>query len=533
MDGDSTHHMPGASFEHLVALTPTPPRVVGTRSSQVLELPKLSKGEARVGWTHRYVHNRRQAGALALYGLLCGLSFWWKCSLFPWEPLVGYGMCIAKGSAQVVVVNCCVALLLLSRSILHFIKAKPFLWRIFPLEDHMVLHKISGGVMCLSALVHTSAHVANLVNTYSADPTELQSSYYVRHIPLFLVGLPPFGNVVRAIPMWTGIVLLVLLFIALPPSLLPSVRRRFHNVFWCTHLFLIPFLIVTCFHGATGWFQMPQAFLWIVPPLVLYVLERRLRYFKRWTTPVLIHEAKIFPDAIAMDLIKPPEFSFVPGMFVYLNVPVLGRHEWHPFSISSAPDDPHLSFRIQAVGDWTIALLQRLQVASFLDEPWPLVHLDGPVGGPTVECRRFQVVVLIGGGSGVTPFVSVVRDFLNCPPLEDGTKKMYFHWVTRHESAFEWFDTTLRDLNAHGHPRLDARLYVTQPNNEVEQAAHHHQFRNERPRWVPIFDELERDHPEATVGVFYCGPHALEVELRAICRARHKATFHFYAESYY
>lgn len=35
---------------------------------------------------------------------------------------------------------------------------------------------------------------------------------------------------------------------------------------------------------------------------------------------------------------RPKDFDFQPGEYVYLNVPSLARYEWHPFTISSAPE---------------------------------------------------------------------------------------------------------------------------------------------------------------------------------------------------
>lgn len=37
---------------------------------------------------------------------------------------------------------------------------------------------------------------------------------------------------------------------------------------------------------------------------------------------------------------KPPFFHYKPGDYVYLNIPVIARYEWHPFTISSAPEQP-------------------------------------------------------------------------------------------------------------------------------------------------------------------------------------------------
>ena len=35
------------------------------------------------------------------------------------------------------------------------------------------------------------------------------------------------------------------------------------------------------------------------------------------------------------------------------NVPDVSGYQWHPFTISSAPDDPYVSVHIRQVGDWT------------------------------------------------------------------------------------------------------------------------------------------------------------------------------------
>lgn len=35
---------------------------------------------------------------------------------------------------------------------------------------------------------------------------------------------------------------------------------------------------------------------------------------------------------------RPQFFHFKPGDYVYINVPEIAKYEWHPFTISSAPE---------------------------------------------------------------------------------------------------------------------------------------------------------------------------------------------------
>ncbi|MPC25224.1 NADPH oxidase 5 [Portunus trituberculatus] len=51
---------------------------------------------------------------------------------------------------------------------------------------------------------------------------------------------------------------------------------------------------------------------------------------------------------------RPKNFDFQPGEYVYLNVPSLARYEWHPFTISSAPEfEDYFTVHVRSVGEWT------------------------------------------------------------------------------------------------------------------------------------------------------------------------------------
>ena len=43
-----------------------------------------------------------------------------------------------------------------------------------------------------------------------------------------------------------------------------------------------------------------------------------------------------------------------PGDWMFINLPVISKFEWHPFTISSAPErNDVLTFHIRSVGGWT------------------------------------------------------------------------------------------------------------------------------------------------------------------------------------
>jgi NADPH oxidase len=48
-----------------------------------------------------------------------------------------------------------------------------------------------------------------------------------------------------------------------------------------------------------------------------------------------------------------PSMKYKAGQWLMLSVPEVARAQWHPFTISSAPDDPYISIHIRQVGDFT------------------------------------------------------------------------------------------------------------------------------------------------------------------------------------
>jgi len=95
--------------------------------------------------------------------------------------------------------------------------------------------------------------------------------------------------------------------------------------------------------------------------------------------------------------------SYRAGHFAWLNLghSPFSLHE-NPFSISSAPAaGPNVSFVIKELGDFT-ATLGHVQ-------PGTRAFLDGPYGSLTVEGRSEPGVVLVAGGVGIAPMLSILR----------------------------------------------------------------------------------------------------------------------------
>lgn len=52
-----------------------------------------------------------------------------------------------------------------------------------------------------------------------------------------------------------------------------------------------------------------------------------------------ISSGLLLPSKVTHLVIKRPlQFDFHPGDYVFVNIPAIANYEWHPFTISSAPE---------------------------------------------------------------------------------------------------------------------------------------------------------------------------------------------------
>lgn len=106
---------------------------------------------------------------------------------------------------------------------------------------------------------------------------------------------------------------------------------------------------------------------------------------------------------VAIEPARGDALRFEAGQFVWLT---LDRSPFaiteHPFSISSSPSmRPRIEFLIKEAGDAT-SKIGELKLGAF-------AYMDGPHGALTLEGRQGTGIVLIAGGVGIAPLVSMLR----------------------------------------------------------------------------------------------------------------------------
>ena len=113
------------------------------------------------------------------------------------------------------------------------------------------------------------------------------------------------------------------------------------------------------------------------------------------------------PSITELTLDAPPEarFRFAAGQFVWMTVD--GHHTItdNPFSIASSPAElPRLRFLIRKAGDMTRKVISL--------KPGTRIGIDGPHGSFTLAEAGPGPIVLIAGGIGIAPILSLLRDLV-------------------------------------------------------------------------------------------------------------------------
>ena len=140
--------------------------------------------------------------------------------------------------------------------------------------------------------------------------------------------------------------ILSLLCVLIGTAAIDPVRRPNFNVFYITHHTFIIFYALLLAHGPVFW----QYFLL---PGTMYTAERLWREISARKLRTRVISVTNHPSDVVELQLRKKLFSYKPGQYLFLNCPYLSHWEWHPFTITSSPEEENVSVHIRAVGDWT------------------------------------------------------------------------------------------------------------------------------------------------------------------------------------
>nr|XP_043638965.1 respiratory burst oxidase homolog protein A-like [Erigeron canadensis] len=460
-----------------------------------------------------YIHeNWRRLWIIGLWILIMIGLFLWKYFQYKQRAafdVMGYCVLTAKGAAETLKFNMAIVLLPVCRNTITWLRSTKLSYAI-PFDDNINFHKTIAAAIVIGVILHAGNHLAcdfpRLIN-------QDENSYGLTMSQYFGESKPSYVDLVRGVEGVTGIIMVVCMTIAfilatrwfrrslvkLPK---PFDRLTGFNAFWYSHHLFVIVYVLLLVHGwflylVKKWYKK-TTWMYLAFPVLLYAGERTLRFFRSGSYTVRLKKVAIYPgNVLTLQMSKPPQFRYKSGQYMFVQCPIVSPFEWHPFSITSAPDDDYLAIHIRQLGDWTQELKR---VFSEVCEPpvsgksgllradettkatLPRLLIDGPYGAPAQDYRKYDVLLLVGLGIGATPFISILKDLLNnivkMEELEDSTsghsrrsdlssgsadssshgrtsprkKKIlrttnaYFYWVTREQGSFDWFKGVMNEV---------------------------------------------------------------------------------------
>ncbi|KAK4441132.1 putative respiratory burst oxidaseprotein H [Sesamum alatum] len=200
---------------------------------------------------------------------------------------------------------------------------------------------------------------------------------------------------------------------------------------------------------------------------------------------------------------------------------------WHPFSITSAPDDDYLSVHIRTLGDWTSELknrfakacepqttkprqgnLVRMETKAYTETPqeFPRIVIKGPYGAPAQNYKKYDILLLIGLGIGATPFISIIKDIVN-NEARNNVIEMHNYLTSVYEEG---------DARSALIAMVQSLQHAKNGVDVVSESRIRTHFA--RPNWRQVFTHLAAVHPCCRIGVFYCGSQTLTKPLKKLCQ---------------
>lgn len=100
--------------------------------------------------------------------------------------------------------------------------------------------------------------------------------------------------------------------------------------------------------GASGLLEPPNFWLWVIGPCFFYAIERTVRVL-RGNQDTILQLAVAHPSKVIELQMKKASFKYKPGQYLFLNCPYIAKYEWHPFTITSAPEEDYVSVHIRVI----------------------------------------------------------------------------------------------------------------------------------------------------------------------------------------
>lgn len=185
--------------------------------------------------------------------------------------------------------------------------------KLVPLDQALLFHQLCAWVGFYAAILHTLAHVLN----YGQKSVGVWLKFDFR--------------------IWLTGSLLIAIMALLFSATHKNVKQGHFEIFWATHM-LFPFFWLSCLFHADQPGKTTNFPFWFALPGSIFLFERMYRVYKAQSVVKLLSVTHMQSNVVAIAVDKSgPLKEYCEGQYAFLMCPAISNFQWHPFTISSAP----------------------------------------------------------------------------------------------------------------------------------------------------------------------------------------------------
>ena len=351
--------------------------------------------------------------------------------------------------------------------------------------------------------------------------TSSTMTYAIPTLPLStydeVVSLSHSGTQSRQFRINTTGIAMLLIVVILWLSSLAVVRHRYHHVF--QHLHRLGYLIVIL-----ALLHIPR-YNWLIIPSFVLVIELFFSHCFRVYRQRTARIEKVSDTFLRLEINRPMRFKLLSGHYLQLRIPSIEKFEWHDFSLTGVRENKDvIVLKIKVLGDWTDKLYKLVEPNNRAEVT---VDIRGPFATPAAQTVQKQNCLLVAGGIGVTPYLSLLHD------LKNGlVPKKEFHlvWVLRDSQLLQWLDELLSAKISNGY----IYLFITRPiaeelcskdiieelRQKLEQSGNVGRvfIKKERPDWKVLLSQISQK--TLLQHCFICAPQSMTKTVKKLCQSQ-------------
>lgn len=217
---------------------------------------------------------------------------------------------------------------------------------------------------------------------------------------------------------------------------LHPVRNKFFEVFLGVHQLYVAFVIFAMIHlGEWLGFMF-------IGNIFIFMLDRVLRFIQSRKQAGIISVRSLPGDTTELVFAKHPSLEYTAAAFLFVQIPALSWWQWHPFTMASSSlvEKDRITILVKKAGTWTKGLEKLAhQAAAAQQEAHGLPHhgqegtlshssspststscpfaikaaVEGPYGHQDPYFLAYDTLILVAGGSGIAPFISILKDLIH------------------------------------------------------------------------------------------------------------------------